>query len=155
MSANMKELWQNPQYREHMKAAHKGQPHSEEQDANQRIMMKELWQDPEYIKKVFAKYQPNKAELKLQEILNRHFPGRWKYVGDGQVNLGGRFPDFINVNGKKEVIELFGERWHPIFHIAQKKEHYKQYGFRVAIVWEDELEDEERLVKGFRKKFGQ
>lgn len=140
MSANTKKLWQDPGYRTHMSDVHK-----------------KLWQDPEYAQMIFQAQdkKPNQAELRLQEILNRHCPGEWKFVGDGQVNLGGRFPDFININGKKEVIELFGEHWHPLFDVAQRKEHYSQYGFRVAIIWKDELEDEDRLVKVFRRKFRQ
>ena len=61
----------------------------------------------------------------------------------------------MNVNGKKEIIELFGTYFHSVFDVAQRKEHYSQYGFRVAIIWEDELEDEDRLVKVFRRKFRQ
>ena len=140
MSANTKNLWQDPEYQAHMSAVHK-----------------ELWQNPEYAKMIFQAQgkKPNQAELRLQDILDRYFPGKWKFVGDGQLIVGGRCPDFINVNGKKEVIELFGTYWHPMFDVGEKKDHYRQYGLRVAIVWEDELEDEERLVLGLRKKFRQ
>ncbi|GAJ10777.1 unnamed protein product, partial [marine sediment metagenome] len=71
----------------------------------------------------------------------------WKYVGDGQVILGGFCPDFINTNGKKQVIELFGTYWHDVFDIARKKDHYRQYGFDTLVIWSDELADEEATVK--------
>lgn len=140
MSANMKNLWQDPEYQAHMSAVHQ-----------------ELWRDQEYAKMIFKAQnrKPNQAELHLQSILDRYFPNHWKFVGDGQLIIGGRCPDFVNVNGKREVIELFGIYWHPVFDVAEKKEHYQQFGFRVAIIWEDELEDEERLVKTLRKKFRQ
>jgi len=130
-----------------------GKQHKLETRRKISIAIKTLWADPEYAKKVFRNVSPNKAELKLQDILDRHFPSKWKFVGNRGVRLGELYPDFVNVNGKKEVIELFGEHWHPLFDIAQKKERYRQYGFRVAIIWDDELEDEERLVKTLPGKF--
>lgn len=138
MSAAQKKRWQSADYRE-----------------QQIIAGKKRWQERDFFEKVLRSrnMKPNKSELHLQDILDRHFPGEWKFVGDGQVNLGGQFPDFINVNGKKEVIELFGTYWHSLFDVAKKKTHYKQYGFVVAIIWEDELKDEIRLVKVFKRKF--
>ncbi len=114
---------------------------------------KQLWQNPEHAQKVFRNASPNKAELKLEDILNRYFPGQWKFVGNKGVKLGELYPDFLNVNGKKQVIELFGAHWHDVFDIAKKRDSYRKYGFDVAIVWEDELKDEERLIKVFKKKF--
>lgn len=141
--------------RRNMSVAQKKRWHSAEYREQQVIAGKKRWQNPDFFEKVLQSrnMKPNKPELHLQDILDRHFPGQWKFVGDGQVNLGGQFPDFINIDGKKEVIELFGSYWHQIFDIAKKKDHYRQYGFRVAIIWEDELGDEGRLVKLFEKKF--
>ena len=178
ISASGKRRGQDPEYRAKQSVAHMGKPSpmknkhlTEETKAKLRAATKKQWQDPEHQAKMSAirkaqwrdpeytkmmcqarSIKPNKAELKLQEILDKYFTGEWKFVGDGQVNLGGRLPDFMNVNGKKEVIELFGAHWHPLFDAAQRKEHYRQYGFRVAIIWEDELKDEERLVKTLKRK---
>lgn len=154
MSISSKALWQNPDYRAKTSAALKAFQQSPEYKARVSAIHKAQWRNPEFTERMMKarKKKPNKAELRLQSILDRYYPGEWKFVGDGQVNLGGRFPDFINVNGRKDVIELFSAYWHPMFDVAQRKEHYRQYGFRVAIIWQDELEDEERLVKTLRKK---
>lgn len=137
-SAKIKARWQMKEYREKL----------------QRIRQA-LWQNPEYVMHQIKSrgVKPNKAELKLQSFLDKHFHNTWEYVGDGQLIIGGRCPDFVNVNGAKEIIELFGAYWHSIFEIAERKEHYRKYGFKLAIIWDDELENETRLLKVFNKKF--
>jgi len=152
LSASLKGRHLSQEHKNNVSKGCKGIPCSEDQKAKMSVIMKKKWQDREYAKKVLAYSKPNKAELKLEDILDRRSPGEWKFVGDGQLIIGGRCPDFVNVNGKKELIELFTAYWHPMFDVAQRKEHYRQYGFRVAIIWEDELEDEERLVKTLKRK---
>lgn len=101
----------------------------------------------ENLQKAFAamNVRPNHPEQKLIDLIEKYkLP--WKYVGDGQVMLGGKFPDFINTNGRKAVLEVFGDHWHDIFDIARKTYHYQQYGFDCLIIWEDELKDESRLL---------
>ena len=89
--------------------------------------------------------KPNKPESQLIELLERNsLP--FKYVGGGEVWLGNRNPDFIGVNGKKQVIELLGIYWHPLFDGADRIEHYKRYGFDCLVVWEDELADIPKLT---------
>lgn len=136
ISSTLKKVSQNPEIKAKRKAA-----------------AEDLWRNTEYAQKVFKNVSPNKAELKLQDILDKHFPNEWKFVGNKGVRLGKLYPDFINVDGKKEVIELFSDYWHPIFDVAKKKESYREYGFCVAIIWEEELKNEERLVKIFRGRF--
>ncbi|GAG86724.1 unnamed protein product, partial [marine sediment metagenome] len=55
-------------------------------------------------------------------------------------------PDFINIDGKKQIIELFGTYWHNVFDIAKVTNIYKQYGFNTLVIWEDELSNENRVV---------
>lgn len=75
----------------------------------------------------------------------------FKYVGDGSVWLDNRNPDFININGKKQIIEVFGTYWHPVFDVAQRTEHYKQYGFSTLIIWADELKDLDKVLAKVRR----
>jgi G:T-mismatch repair DNA endonuclease (very short patch repair protein) len=98
--------------------------------------------------------KPNKAELRLQHILETHFPGQWRFVGDGHLIIGGLCPDFLNINNKKEIIELFGSYWHSEKQVkranqteAGRIKHYEAYSFRCLIVWENELKDEVILVQ--------
>ena len=111
------------------------------------------WSNPEtkdsvlknMMKAVGAK--PNLTELRLQTLLDQYFPHEWKFVGNGEIIIGGKLPDFININGKKQIIELFGIFWHPLFDVAKRTDHFRQYGFKTLIIWEDELENEAKLVK--------
>jgi very-short-patch-repair endonuclease/predicted DNA-binding protein YlxM (UPF0122 family) len=111
------------------------------------------WSNPEISGPIVAKIlrainiRPNKAELHLERILNDNFPNSWKYVGDGEFIIGGKNPDFININGKKQIIELFGTHWHNLFDVAKRTETFRQYGFNTLIIWEDELNNEEAIVK--------
>lgn len=90
--------------------------------------------------------RPNKPETVVLDLLNDIFPSEWEYVGDGQVILGGLNPDFVNVNGKKLIIEVFGDYWH-----TQKLKPYRinkgrvltyaRYGYRTLIIWEKETKN--------------
>lgn len=119
--------------------------------------LRKRFADPEYreraikVMRLGLHLKPNKPELKLLSILNKHFPGEWAYVGDGQLIIGGRNPDFTNINGKKQLIELFGSYWHDIFDVAERTEHFRSYGFQSLIIWEDELNNEVKVVKKIKQ----
>jgi len=90
--------------------------------------------------------KPNKPETAVIKYLDQNFPGEWKYVGDGQVWMGNRCPDIINVNGKKVVVEVFGTYWHgrsvqAFDNVADRKTHYRKYGFDCIVIWENECYD--------------
>ena len=52
-------------------------------------------------------------------------------------------PDFININGEKKVIELFGEHWHDTEEKGQENRinKFKQFGFDCIVIWGKELKD--------------
>lgn len=83
--------------------------------------------------------RPNKLEMKFENLLLQCFPTEYKYVGGGEFILGGKCPDFLNVNGKKKVIEVFGNYWHKGEDPNVIIEHYKKYGFDCLVVWENEI----------------
>lgn len=88
--------------------------------------------------------KPNGSERKLIKIIeNNNFP--FTYVGDGKVVIEGFCPDFIDNDGSKRVIEVFGDYWHNLPEIMKRDEKrlkaYKNYGFETLIIWEHELKD--------------
>lgn len=114
--------------------------------------------DPELIKRCVPQ-KPNEKEKALDLLIQSHFPNEWKYVGNGEVNLGGRCPDWINVNGKKQVLEFFGAYWHDPFvnpKIGFRKTevathyHYREYGFDCLVIWQNELEKPRKLLRKIR-----
>lgn len=101
--------------------------------------------------------KPNKAELRLQAILNTYFPDQWEFVGDGHFIVGGLCPDFLNISSKKEVIELFGSYWHSEKQVkranqteAGRVRHYAAYDLQCLVIWEHELKTEAQLVEKIR-----
>jgi len=132
------------------------------------------WQDPEWRQRVVEaalrgnSRKPNKPELKLQAILDKYFPNEWQYTGDGYHTIGGFAPDFTNCNGKKQLIELFGDYWHspranPDWHQTElgRIMAYNSLGYKCLILWEYELktlgEEEitEKVETFFRRKNAQ
>jgi len=108
---------------------------------------KKRWQDEEYVRKIIKSRLnlPNKAELKLDKIIQETIPNEYKYVGNGEFILGGKCPDFLNVNGKKLLIELYGDYWHFGEDENERIDYFKEFGFDTLIIWEKELKDIETL----------
>lgn len=138
----------------------KGIPCSEEAKKKVSRANKLNWSNPEFVKRMYKlrseKPKPNKVEKKLRQLLNKIQPHDWKYNGDFSqgISIGGKIPDFVNVNGKKAVIELFGQYWHsPLFNqnVPQHRtydatiKHYKKYGFDCLIIWDEELQHMEQV----------
>ena len=96
--------------------------------------------------------KPNIPERELFSLLEETTPGKFRY-NNGWFVLGGRCPDFVNIDGKKQLIELFGDYWHSFKVIGMTREeaeaerinYFKQYGFDCIIVWESELVNEEKV----------
>ena len=92
------------------------------------------------------------------------------YVGDGSLWIGKKGekqlnPDFIEANGKKIIVEVFGDYWHsPLLNRNMKeygtfeyrKEHYKQFGWKSIFLWESDLKrkDAGEFVLNLLKKGG-
>lgn len=106
------------------------------------------------LRRILHPDKPNKQELKLQAILNNHFPSEWKFVGDGQLIIGGLCPDFSNINGRKCLIELFGDYWHSDKMVESWNRTelgrimlYNSYGYKCLVIWEHELSNEKALAE--------
>lgn len=126
-----------------------------------------LWKNQDYRTKIVTSIvksqhrKPNVPERKLQDILDKHFPNEWKYTGDGTLIIEGFNPDFANVNGKKKLIEVFGDYWHSS-RVAQswhKSElgrmmAYSSLGYDCLVIWECEINSlSEREIASKIKKF--
>jgi len=154
MSKAALQRWSNPKHKEKMSK-----------------LGKERWQNLEWREKQLKAIHAGRAksstkpERRLRNGLNKMFPGEYKYIGDGKVWIAGKNPDFINVNGQKKIVELFGNFWHGekyrliAFgdnssnkeHEQQRIKHFAKYGYKTLIVWESELGNIPRLRKKLTK----
>lgn len=176
--------WQNPEYHDRVAAAiaaskrtPKSRQHHSELSLGQwqdpviaekhRKSALASWQDPDIIRRRLEGMhrKPTKLELKFTSFLREYFPGEWKYIGNSTVWFDKCNPDYININGRKKLIELNGCYFHccPICGIdsnhygytaeearVDEKDRiaiYKKYGFDTLIVWEHELQDKQAVVK--------
>lgn len=130
----------------------KGKKHTKKVKDKISESSKKRWENPEYAKKVLKSFRnsPNKAEQKLNKIINDILPTEYKFVGDGEFILGGKCPDFLNINGKKKLIELYGNYWHQNDNPKDRIDYFKKFGFETLIIWENELNNvriiEKRII---------
>ena len=115
------------------------------------IASKKRWRNKLYREKTLLKIfraqklKPNKPEKALKKLLNRLLPNEYKYVGNGKIVIDRFNPDFINVNGQKKIIELYGDYWHNLSSYKKRDRRrvriYKKYGYKTLIIWQHELKD--------------
>jgi hypothetical protein len=113
-----------------------------------RITLKKKYFSTECFLKDFSKKTHkgmNKTEELILKLLNSLFPQEYKFVGNFQVFFGGKCPDFININGKKKIIEYFGQYWHREDNPQNRINHFKKYGYDTYIILEKELKNIEEL----------
>lgn len=87
----------------------------------------------------------NNCEIKVEFILNKLFPNTYKFVGNGKFIIDGFCPDFLNIKGKKQLIEFFGDYWHnkPKVKLRDldRLKSYEKFGYKTLIIWEYELQN--------------
>lgn len=91
--------------------------------------------------------KPNKPETFLIELLDGLYPGEWKYTGDFSFIINGKNPDFVNCNGQKKIIELFGDYWHEGENPQDRADKFSPFGYQTLVIWERELKNIGEVVK--------
>ena len=106
------------------------------------------FQNPDWVRYFYERCgnKFNKSEQKLKAILDKNFPNQWEFVGDGKLVIGGKIPDFANINGKKQVIEMFGTYWHNGENPQKRINSFMHFGFATIVIWEHELKNESAIV---------
>ncbi len=146
------EKWSNPEFRKKtIKAQKEGYNKPGVREGMSRRLL-ERWSNPEFKEKTILKIiktsgtKPNKPEKKLNKIIQKLFPGEYKLnVKANIMTLGGKVPDFVNVNGKKKLVELWGDYWHRSQNPNDRINYFKQFGWNTLVVWERELKKENLL----------
>lgn len=115
-----------------------------------REPLRDAWRDPEKraarITKILESInrRPNKPEQKVIDAITEYnLP--YKYTGDGSFIVAGLNPDFVNTNGRKVAVEVFGDYWHgeQAVRVAGTEEGRKaifaEYGWDLVILWEKDI----------------
>lgn len=98
--------------------------------------------DPRHIEKMRLGRRAKPTSLeKLFMVLCKTYHLPFRYVGNGEVWIARKNPDFININGKKQVVEILGNYWHGKEETQKRIEHYARYGFECITIWEDDLKN--------------
>ena len=105
------------------------------------------WKNAEFARMMGRAWQlkPNKPETSILTMLETLYPKEWKYTGDFSFMIGGKNPDFVNCNGQKKCIELFGDYWHKDENPNYRKRIFAEYGYDTLVIWEHELKQAERV----------
>lgn len=174
LSECTKKAWENSQRRNNLSEESKKRWKDEKFRKNFSSKMKKAWQRPEMLKNYSEKSKkmwnnvekrnqivraalkasylsPNKCEQSLQQVLNELYPNEYKFVGDGEVVIGGFSPDFINCNGKKLIVEFDGNYWHYSEKVKEKDQRkllkYKELGFDTLVIKENEFKNDKESVR--------
>lgn len=131
ISVSVTKLWQNPIYRKHMIETH-------------RRGTTRFWKRKEYREKVIKnslralRLRPTSFEKKIIDLCKKYnLP--FRYIGNGQIIIAGKNPDFINTNGKKLLIETFCKFWHPKNYVVSRTSLFKNYGYGCLFLDDDDI----------------
>lgn len=142
--------------RQKMSISHIGKVATEEQKNRLSNTLKKNYLNPEYKDRVMkaarlgAHVRPTKPEQIMIAILNEICPNEYEYTGNGRAVFGGLCPDFLNINGQKKIVEIFGNYWHSEKisgktrerEESDRKQIFSEFGYETLIIWERELEND-------------
>ena len=106
---------------------------------------------PKTVKKCLARSIPSGLEKKMIQIIDKNsLP--YKYVGDGSFLIGNKNPDFVNINGEKIAVEVFGS-FHKLRdygkienYKSEREKIFKTYGWDVIFFQDNEV-NENNVIK--------
>lgn len=110
------------------------------------------------LKKTLKDKRPNKREQYLIDIFNKNnIP--LKYVGQGDVIIGGKIPDFINEE-KRILLEYNEDFWHKDdnkwYNVTdtskEREELFRKLGYETIFLWTKDYELGEKHIVELVKK---
>lgn len=126
-----KQRFQNPEYYQKMlKVLDRGRENGWADPEKKERRIKAMW-------KASARRPTGTEQVLINVITEYNLP--YKYVGTGEFLLDGKNPDFMNINGQKKLIEVFGEFWHKKEDEQIRKDFFRQYGFDTLVLWHKDI----------------
>ena len=88
--------------------------------------------------------KPTRPEIELGNLIESACPGEYRYTGDFSFIVMGICPDYVNTNGQKKVIEMFGDHWHSEGSDKDRIEKFKAFGYDCLVIWQSELKSKSK-----------
>lgn len=120
----------------------------------------ELWRDKEYVTMMLRalRRSPSKLEMRVNGILEKNFPGAWRFTGDKSVwfTVDGKHynPDFLDTQGRRLVIEFNGWYMHTGEEEKAREGAFNKLGLRTLFLYPADLVDEAVVVGKVLKFMG-
>ena len=117
------------------------------------------WQDPKFIKMMVDSWYRSgqtRPEKEIDSIVQLLIPKEYKFNGNFElgITIGGKIPDFVNINGKKKAIDVFGDWCHRNDDPQIRIDLFKKYGWDLLVIWEHELKDRDAVIQKIVKFHG-
>jgi len=141
VAMKLRKLGQTPEFRAKMSQINAKRWQDPVWAKRQREATKLRWQDSIWVQKTMQarKVKPTKLEEEFNALLQQYFPNQWEYVGNGQLIVGYKNPDFWD--GEHKLIEIYGDYWHKGDNPQKRINHFRKYGYECLVIWQYELED--------------
>lgn len=114
---------------------------------------RQSWQKAELREKMIAPFLKKlqartltDLEKQMLDIIKKHnLP--YKYTGNGSFWIGypPKNPDFVNINGDKNLIEVGNIYHHPTNKMEERRNHYRKYGWESYFFITQKLNEKEIL----------
>jgi len=100
--------------------------------------MKLYWVEPDFAKKVLHRRTPSGPE-QMFTTLCKKYDLPYQFVGNGELLIGRKNPDFVGTQDEHKLIEIWGERFKLGRNPQDLIDFYKVYGYQCLIIWANEL----------------
>jgi len=102
--------------------------------------------DPDYLKKCLHRRIPSGPEQIFIDLCKE-----FKYVGNGELTIDGKNPDFVSIKDEHKLIEIWGEYFKKGRNPKDLIDFYKVRGYQCIIIWASELRYPDKVLARVQK----
>ena len=104
---------------------------------------------PELIKRILRRRKMSSLEIRVNDVIKKYdLP--YKFVGNGEVMIGRKNPDFVNINGLKVAVEVYARKHKEQFRgnvnewRKDREKAFSEYGWRIIYIedWQTNKEED-------------
>ena len=106
---------------------------------------KRLWQNSDYAKKVLHRRTPSYPE-QIFITLCQEYQLPFRYVGNGELLIDGKNPDFVGTQDGYKLIEIWGEHWHKGEDPQNRIDFFKSRKYSCLIIKAAELRNQVQVI---------